>query len=273
MRKWKISDRRKIAFEKYDWVKIYALLAILVCMMTLTGCGNKEDRGADDVQVQEEAENLQETTGLAYESAEDAEIDFAALKAENEDVFAWLHIPGTDIDYPVLQSVESDDYYESHDAFGKESDAGALYTELANLTNMCDFNTVIHGKSAKEDDIFTELYNYANPDFFEEHGEVYLYLEDNLLTYEVFAAYEREDTSLIRTYDFTYMAGCQEFLDDLYGTRDMGKNIRKDWEGVTPYHFLITLTTKKDPASDKQFVVVAALVNDAAGKIDRVVTE
>lgn len=271
-----MSNRRGKIF-----LKKYALLAGVLCMVLLTGCRSEEtaepeattqeEAVAEERAVKEQATEKPEATGLAHETAEDAEIDFAALKAENEDIFAWLHIPGTAIDYPVLQSVEADDYYESHDAFGNTSETGALYTELANLQNMCDFNTVIHGKSEKEDDIFAELYNYANPDFFEEHGEVYVYLEDNLLTYEVFAAYEREDTSLIRTYDFTYESGCQKFLDDLYGARDMGKNIREGWVDITPYHFLITLTTKKDPALDKQFVVVAALVGDAAGKIDRVV--
>lgn len=247
----------------------------------LAGCTNAGERKMDEVketqtpvtQAEEMTEEKLSSVGIAYESAKDAKIDFVALKAENPDIFAWIHIPGTKIDYPVLQSEEADDYYENHDAFGNGSESGALYTELANLKNMCDFNTVIHGKSLKEGDLFSELYEYTNPDFLAEHGDIYLYLEENLLTYEVFAVYEREDTSLIRTYDFTYFSGCQTFLDDLYGTRSMGKIIKEGWEGVTPYHFLITLTTKKSPDSDKQLVVVAALVGDAAGKIDRVVME
>ena len=107
--------------------------------------------------------------------------------------------------------------------------------------------------------------------FFEKHEYAYIYIDGNLLTYEIFAAYEREDTSLIRTYDFTYQSGCQQFIDDLYGTRVMGMNLRESFGEVSPYNFLITLTTKKDAASDKQFVVIAALVGDAAGTIDRVV--
>lgn len=258
------------------------LALTMVCCFCLAGCtgnvqkNNEAEQGIDKQELSEqttESTEITPTTGITYESAKDAEIDFSILKAENPDVFAWLHIPGTGIDYPVLQSEEADDYYENHDAFGNSNRNGALYTELANLKNMCDFNTVIHGKSIKDDDLFTELYDYTNPDYFNEHGEIYLYLDGNLLTYEVFAAYEREDTSLIRTYDFTYISGCQEFLDDLYNTRTMGKIIKEGWEGVTPYHFLLTLTTKKDPADDKQLVVIAALVGDAAGKIDRVVIE
>lgn len=213
--------------------------------------------------------------GIAGETARDAKIDFAALKAENQDIFAWIYLPDTDIDCPVLQSEEADDYYESHNAYGEASEEGAVYTELANLKNMCDFNTVLHGKTAKdgEEGLFAELYNFADPDFFESHETIYLYLDGNLLTYEIFAAYERENTSLIRTYDFTYISGCQQFLDDLYDTRVMGMNIREGWEDITPYHFLITLTTQRGDNADKQFVVIAALVHDAAGTIDRIVLE
>lgn len=219
-----------------------------------------------------DAEEDEDGIGLALESAKDAEVNFAALKEENPDVFAWLYIPGTDIDLPVLQSDEKDTYYETHDKYKNDSDIGAVYTELANLKNMCDFNTVLNGKGG-ENGLFTELYQFSDPEFFNSHEKVYLYLEDNLLTYEVFAAFERDNTSLIRTYDFTYISGCQKFLDDMYASREMGKIIREGWEDVTPYHFLITLTTTSPSNPDKQYVVIAALVGDAAGKIDRVVVE
>lgn len=251
------------------------LLASMILGMIVSGCGTNGNAYGNEAEstagtVVEE----QPSVGLAYESAKDTVVDFEALQRENPDVFAWLYIPGTDIDYPVLQSEEADDFYETHDKFGEASEEGALYTELANLKDMCDFNTVIHGNCSEDGSgLFADLYRFADPDFFEEQEYAYLYIDGNLLTYEIFAAYERENTSLIRTYDFTYIAGCQEFLDDLYGTREMGMNLRKGWEGMTPYHFLITLTTQRENTSDRQFVVVAALVGDAAGTIDRVVIE
>lgn len=280
--------------------KFILLAAATLLAALLAGCGGKEkpegvtaestgveqDGGASRTQT-ETAEgggsgepagdttdvHRQSGTGIAGESAKDTQVDFEALKKENPDIFAWLYIPGTDIDCPVLQSTQADDFYESHDAFGKENEEGALYTELANLTNMCDFNTVIHGKAPRngEKGLFTDLYKFGDPDFFADHKDIYLYLEGNLLTYTVFAAYERENDSLIRSYDFTYGGGCEKFLADLYGTREMGKNLREGWEGITPYNFLITLTAGGGADAEKQFVVVAALTGDAAGKIDRAV--
>lgn len=215
--------------------------------------------------------NGQSESGIAHETAADAEVDFEALQMENEDIFAWLYIPGTEIDCPVLQSMVADDYYETHDAFGYESEAGAVYAELANMQNMCDFNTVFHGKNREGN--LSGIYQYLNPGFFEEHGEIQVYLENNLLTYEVFAVYERENTNLLRTYDFSYTSGCEQFLEDLYSTRGMTKNIRQGWEDVSPYHFLLTLTAESETQEDRQIVVIAALMSDPAGTIKRVVLE
>ena len=94
-----------------------------------------------------------------------------------------------------------------------------------------------------------------------------------MITYEIFAAYERENNSLIRTFDFTYLSGCDQFLKDMYGIRSMNMMIRSGWEDVTPYHFLVTLTTSRGKDSDSQFVVLAALIEDPAGTIDRAVME
>lgn len=265
------------------------LLAAGFAFMMLSGCGEKEkdDLGGQQIEkAQGEDTGTQpggqensgaesaygaETTyesAIRGESAQDASVDFAALKEENPDIFAWLYIPGTDIDAPVLQSAEADDYYESHNASGEEDPEGALYTELANLRNMCDFNTVIHGKGG-EGGLFADLYQFSNPDFFEAHEDIYLYLEGNVLVYTVAAAYERENTSLIRSYDFTYGSGCEKFLEDMYGARAMGMNLREGWDEITPYHFLVTLTTQKDTDPERQFVVVAVLTQDGAGEISR----
>lgn len=273
------------------WKKIlilnYVILAFAVA--ALTGCkgsieeaGQPQEQAADsapqtvDVQTADAMDltDEEQTTGIAGESAADAQIDFPSLKEENPDIFAWIHVPGTEIDYPVLQSEQADDFYESHNAYGQEDENGAIYIELANLTNMCDFNTVLHGKTGTDEKgLFADLYRFADPDFFQEHENIYLYMDGNILTYEIFAAYERENTSLLRSYDFTYLDGCAQFLDDLYGIRDMTMNLREGWEGVTPYHFLITLTTQKGEKPDSQFVVIAILTQDAAGTIDRIVAE
>ena len=283
------------------WNRWNKLLAVALAAASVTGCaGSRPESAAEDNIVEEETADtvesgeaggsgidsmpLEETapeetketaSAILRESAQDAQVDFRALKEENPEIFAWIYIPDTSIDTPVAQSGESDEYYASHNITKENDENGALYIEAANLTSMCDFNTVIHGNTAEdgESGLFAELYQFSDPDYFDSHEQMYLYLEDNVLTYEIFAAYERENNSLIRTYDFTYLSGCDQFLKDMYGIRSMNMMIRSGWEDVTPYHFLVTLTTSRGKDSDSQFVVLAALIEDPAGTIDRAVME
>ncbi len=283
------------------WNRWNKLLAVALAAASVTGCaGSRPESAAEDNIVEEETadtvepgeaggigigsmtleetapEGTKETASVILrESAQDAQVDFRALKEENPEIFAWIYIPDTSIDAPVAQSGESDEYYASHNITKENDENGALYIEAANLTSMCDFNTVIHGNTAEdgESGLFAELYQFSDPDYFDSHEQMYLYLEDNVLTYEIFAAYERENNSLIRTYDFTYLSGCDQFLKDMYGIRSMNMMIRSGWEDVTPYHFLVTLTTSRGKDSDSQFVVLAALIEDPAGTIDRAVME
>ncbi len=283
------------------WNRWNKLLAVALAAASVTGCaGSRPESAVEENIVEEETADavepgktggigidsmpLEETapeetketaSAILQESAQDAQVDFQALQEENPEIFAWLYIPDTSIDAPVAQSGESDEYYASHNITKENDENGALYIEAANLTSMCDFNTVIHGNTAEdgESGLFAELYQFSDPDYFDSHEQMYLYLEDNVLTYEIFAAYERENNSLIRTYDFTYLSGCDQFLKDMYGIRSMNMMIRSGWEDVTPYHFLVTLTTSRGKDSDSQFVVLAALIEDPAGTIDRAVME
>ena len=44
----------------------------------------------------------------------DIPIDFAQLQSMNPDIYAWIKIPGTVIDYPVVQSDTDNTYYLNH---------------------------------------------------------------------------------------------------------------------------------------------------------------
>ena len=197
-------------------------------------------------------------------------VDFEKLKTQNEDIFAWIRIPDTNIDYPVLQSSDGDDsFYMNHDYLKNEDYRGSIYIEAANMKDMCDFNEVLHGSSTSDGTMFSQLNKYLDKNFFDEHPYVYVYMEGNVLIYLVFAAYTREDTRLLAEYDFSYASGCQAFLDEVYYGRNMNKIIREGSENqVEPENFVITLTTK-DMLSSKQLVVVGCLVGDVTGQIDR----
>ena len=106
-----LQDRKEI-----KKIEITVAVLVLLVMMVLAGCGNRgaqKESGGDNPEALEEtasAQPEQPQTGIAFETAKDAEIDFKVLKAENPDIFAWLYVSGTNIDSHVLQSEEADDY-------------------------------------------------------------------------------------------------------------------------------------------------------------------
>lgn len=254
----------------------YQLIAVLLGALVvgmLAGCGGSESSTSSDEEVQGSAEVTETveapTTGLDFESAKDGRVDFEVLQAENPEIFGWLYIPGTEIDQPLLQSATSDTYYQEHTADGKEGMRGALYIEIPNQTNLCDFNTVIHGKDQQETDLFYGLHEFEDPDYFEEHELLYLYTPDNVYTYSIYAAYYDEGSDILRRYDYTTYQGCRQYLEDYYGRRDMTMNKREGWEDLTEGHFLLTLDGTT--TNGRQFVVMAALVNSGVATMDRVI--
>ena len=56
-------------------------------------------------------------------------VDFEALWAMNPDIYAWLYISGTQVNYPILQREGDDGFYLKHNSEGKFSEAGAIFTE------------------------------------------------------------------------------------------------------------------------------------------------
>lgn len=249
------------------------LLTATLAAGSLLGCASTADSAADGEDVvqaeQAQEEQVQRTTGLDFESAKDGRVDFEVLQEENPEIFGWIYIPGTEIDYPLLQSTVSDTYYQDHTADGKEGARGALYIEIPNQTNLCDFNTIIHGKDQQETDLFYRLHEFEDPDYFAEHETLYLYTPDNVYTYSIYAAYYDEGSDILRRYDYTTYQGCRQYLKDYFDRRDMTMNKREGWEELTERHFLLTLDGTT--VDNRQYVVMAALVNAGVAQMDRMI--
>lgn len=72
-------------------------------------CIRNMETEKDPVETEEEKVQMTETEDIAQEETvkPDMPVDFEKLQKENPDIYAWITIPDTEIDYPVLQS-ESD---------------------------------------------------------------------------------------------------------------------------------------------------------------------
>lgn len=101
----------------------------------------------------------------------------AKCRKINPQIVAWLSIPDTEIDFPVVQC-EDNDYYLTHDFERKESYMGVPFLDYRNSGNFSDFNSVIYGHNISNKYMFYPLLNFKNTDYFNSHEFGYLTTTD-----------------------------------------------------------------------------------------------
>ncbi len=115
-------------------------------------------------------------------------IDFKAWQNVNPDVYAYIEIPGTTISYPVLQSsTQEEDYYLNTTVEKKAGLPGSIYTRMINDRNFTDPNTIIYGHDMADGSYFGSLKAYVDRSFFDSHRDIYIYLPNWQLHYQVIA--------------------------------------------------------------------------------------
>lgn len=158
-------------------------------------------------------------TTIIQDPTEDADaapyIDFDALAEINEEIYAWLEIPGTGISYAILQSATDDLYYNTHGVDKSYYSGGSIYTQRYNSKDFSDPMTLVYGHNFHDESLFAPLLNFIDADFFRDNRCIYIYTPDTVYTYEIFAAYPHTSEHLLLCYDFGDEAQFQRYFDSL----------------------------------------------------------
>lgn len=119
----------------------------------------------------------------------DDTIDLVTLTVYNDEAVAWLRIPDTPVDYPVMKSSDDDPEYYLHRDFDRSySFSGCLF-----VGQYCDTDSdvfVIYGHNMNNGSMFGELDRFADPDFADSHRDVVLDTLSEHKIYRVFAAFQ-----------------------------------------------------------------------------------
>lgn len=109
--------------------------------------------------------------------------DFAVLKEKNPDCIGWVFIPGTSIDFPVMQN---SDFYLKHDFDGNYTDYGLPFLDERCSLDSSD-NLIIYGHHMNDGSMFSGLLNYADEGYSAAHPQIILETEHGAETYQVAA--------------------------------------------------------------------------------------
>lgn len=211
----------------------------------------------DNVNNSEDADG--NAVDISVYNIPDKKLDFAKLKEQNPDIYAWITIPDTNIDYPILQSETELDYYLDHNIDGSTGYPGCIYSQFINSKDFSDFNTVLYGHNMNVGTMFANLHYYRDSEFFNNHPYVYVYTENSVLVYQVFGAYTFSNVHLLMGFDLSDEEVRQTYIDNVRSLKGMDDNFNSDVE-VTTESKLLSLSTCINDQKTKRYIVSSVLV-------------
>ena len=128
-------------------------------------------------------------------------IDWEKLHKINPDIIAWIVVPGTKIDYPILRCKKWNEYLHK-DYKGQPSKPGSIFIQPETKEDFSDFHTIIFGHNMRNKSMFGSLHSYEDESFWKKHRRIYIYQPGKAVRYRILSAYDCKDGS--ETYRIEY---------------------------------------------------------------------
>ena len=187
---------------------------------------------------------------------------YKKLFSQNKSLIGWIKIDDTNIDYPVMQTVNNE-YYLDHNYNQQYDKNGSIFLDKeCDITNPCT-NMIIYGHHMKSGKMFGNLHLYSNKSYYEQHPIIQfdtIYEEGKYQIMYVFRSrIYNEDEIVFKYYQFFEASTPEEFDSHM---NEMARISLYD-TGVTATYGdkLITLSTCDNSEEDGRFVVVAKKIN------------
>lgn len=164
---------------------------------------------------------------------------FDKLKEENEDVVGWLTVDETQIDYPIVQA-EDNEQYLTCNFYMEESRAGSIFLDYRNDIEHLDDerNIVVYGHRMKDGSMFQHLTKFLNEDFFAKNPKFTFDTLYDSYEAEVFAVYHTlTEFDYIQT-DFSNDLEFANYLSDVQEKTKFNRDVDLSVEDQ-----IITLST------------------------------
>ncbi len=138
--------------------------------------------------------------------------DYSEYVAMNPETVGWISIPGTTIDFPVVQTIDNE-YYMTHNFEQKKHYCGAIFMDKKNDATNLDANTVIYGHNNYNDGVvFSELSHYEDIEYYKEHPVIEFNTLDKYYKWKIYAVIitnrlPNEDNGYVFNYTYPHMEG------------------------------------------------------------------
>lgn len=261
------KQRKKLMYIIITIVAVCVAIGAIIYMISYKSSLKNQEDAYESLRPTEVVEIEMETQAETENETEEqivceAVYDFEELRKTNEDIYAWITIPGTKVDYPVLQS-EEDNYYLDKNLDHSTGYPGCIYTNKCNLKSFNDMHTILYGHNMKNDSMFGSLHDYESQENFDTNRIIYVYTEQKRMTYEIYGAVKFTDVYIPAVYGVNSKAGNGQFLQDLQVNAEQYASVSNIAEmEVSAEDKLITLSTCISGEDTKRYIIVGVLVEE-----------
>ena len=182
------------------------------------------------------------------------------LKKLNPDVKAWIQVPKTNIDYPVVQG-QDDMEYINKNVYGEFELSGAIFLSCLNKDDFSDPYNLVYGHNMKNGGMFADVADFTNKEYFETHQKGKLYLTDATRKIRFFACMKvtAADAKIYHP-DGYRKENLKDLLDYIQANAVQYRDVN-----VADENSLIALSTCSEAETNGRVVLI--------GKIEREVAE
>lgn len=207
-----LNDKKKLA------IVIAAVVAVIIIIISIILVASNKEEPAPEPVPTVAPSPTPEPTPEPTPTPEPVviPIDFAAYQAQNPDVYAWIQIPDTNINYPILQHPTDNSYYLTHTIDHQEKTEGSIYTESFNTKDWTDPNTIIYGHNMRNGSMFKHVHKFKDLDFFNSHRTMYIYTPTQILEYRIFALYTTDSRHLHYAYNFADPLVFSGYINEIF---------------------------------------------------------
>lgn len=154
-----------------------------------------------------ETEESAETETAAAETTEGGMLPgYAEIYEMNNDTVGWIKLPGTELDYPVMQTPDRENFYLDKDFYGNKSTRGCIYArEVCDINEPSD-NVTLYGHNMADGSMFAALNAYTNKNAWDNNSLIFFDTLTEYHTYKIFAVFK---TSANLNQGFSY----HQFVD------------------------------------------------------------
>ena len=174
--------------------------------------------------------------GVAVADQMRAQLD--GMFANIQNMYAWIKVSHTNVDYPVVQWTDND-YYLRRNVYGFAQTSGSIYTDFRNDKNVDkNLNTIIYGHNMANGTFFSSLMNLDKHEDSFNDAIIELTTPDGIYYYEVFSVHVANPMFYYRE---TWFESGERYVEWLYEMKERSK-FQKDII-FTPQSRIITLST------------------------------